>query len=272
MRTRSSAREHHPVGWSRCLSVWLQLESTVHLPRSTRVHLRTSVGAYLELLGTLHLVLNPPAEERVAHDVTICVTESASLAQLVDQLVLVGGEPYLVARFLDRIDAPLRDVALVTLQLARRLDLLHLEVRRGALVLELPALRLEPLRLFLVSGLEYLELQWLQLKIGRGEHVGTTDVGHGQGVDLSDQLDIITLLSHEALDVELALVVDARVHPEVKGVVHIVRREPILALGLGEDVVAVGVVVKPVLVLIEEGAAPRVIDVVGTDRVRDDRK
>src|ERR1700694_2640647 len=91
VNTASWAREHPPGGSPGCPAVWLQSQSIVHSPLESACRFRTSVGAHLELLGTLHLVLDPPAEERVAHDVAVLFTKAAGRAQRAHQLVLIGG-------------------------------------------------------------------------------------------------------------------------------------------------------------------------------------
>ena len=88
---------------------------------------------------------------------------------------------------------------------------------------------------------------------------------------MSDQLHVVALSGTELLDIESPLLGHAGVHPEVEGVVNVVRCETILALSFSLDIVTVGVHGVSVVKLIEKGSAAGIVDVVRSHRISDNR-
>src|SRR5581483_1551780 len=98
--------------------------------------------AGVQVLRPLHVVLDPPAEERVPDDRAVGLPEGAVRPQPVDERVLLVRE----------------------LELAHHPDLLLLEVGRRSLVPVPPLLRLEEPFPLLRRRLQHLQLQRLQLE------------------------------------------------------------------------------------------------------------
>src|SRR6266850_1946471 len=89
---------------------------------------------------------------------------------------------------------------------------------------------------------------------------------------MSDELDVVATPRAHRPDREPALEIHTGVHPEVEGVVHVVRRKAVLALSLGLYVLAACVCLETEHRLVKNSIASWVVHVIGPDCVGDDRQ
>src|SRR5271170_535790 len=162
----------------------------------------------------------------------------------------------------------LRDIVRIAHQRAGRLDRRIAKVYRRALTLEDRGLRRRGD--FRVRRLEYRQANWLQREIAGAHDVGAADIGHSEHINEREQIDVVARPAFLTRDRRPPVQRHLGAHEQIEAVVDVVRRQPIFALGLGLDVVAIGVRVEAIGALVDIGAATRKQHVVAADRILQD--
>src|SRR3954447_4502006 len=95
---------------------WPRRRCSTSCARGPRAPCPPSSLPGMQVLRALHVVLDPPAEERVADDVAVGLAEAAVAAQRLDERLVVVAERHLDGLLDDRIDGPLGRVGVVALE------------------------------------------------------------------------------------------------------------------------------------------------------------
>ena len=80
------------------------------------------------MLGAVHLVLDPPAEKGIAHDLAVRLPERTKVTKSVQKLAVACRELASDSLLHDWVHRPLGAIASITRQFARGLDLFDLEI------------------------------------------------------------------------------------------------------------------------------------------------